>query len=47
MEEKRGQPTTIDEYFSKFPQDLQHILIKLRAAIKESVPEAVEQVIKC
>lgn len=44
MEEKKGQPTTIDEYIAQFPEDLQHILVKIRAVIKESAPEAVEKI---
>jgi len=44
MEEKKGQPTTIDEYIAQFPEDVQQILIKIRAVIKESAPEAVEKI---
>jgi uncharacterized protein YdhG (YjbR/CyaY superfamily) len=43
MEGKKG-PTTIDEYISQFPEDVQHILVKIRAVIKESAPEAVEKI---
>jgi uncharacterized protein YdhG (YjbR/CyaY superfamily) len=42
MEGNKGHPTTIDEYISQFPEDVQHILAKIRAVIKESAPEAVE-----
>ena len=44
MEGKKGHPTTIDEYIAQFPQDLQHILVKIRAVIIESAPEAVEKI---
>jgi uncharacterized protein YdhG (YjbR/CyaY superfamily) len=44
MEGKKGNPTTIDEYISQFPEDVQHILVKIRAVIKESAPEAVEKI---
>src|SRR5512138_543909 len=44
MEAKEGRPTTIDEYISQFPEDVQHILAKIRAVIKESAPEAVEKI---
>ena len=44
MEEKKGQPTTIDEYIAQFPEDVQQILVKIRAVIKESAPEAVEKI---
>ncbi len=44
MDEGMGQPTTIDEYISQFPEDVQHILVKIRAVIKESAPGAVEKI---
>jgi uncharacterized protein YdhG (YjbR/CyaY superfamily) len=44
MEGKKGHPTTIDEYISQFPEDVQRILVKIRAEIKESAPEAVEKI---
>jgi len=44
MGEKKGQPTTIDEYIAQFPEDVQQILVKIRAVIKESAPEAVEKI---
>ena len=44
MEEKKGHPTTIDEYIAQFPEDVQQILVKIRAVIKESAPEAVEKI---
>jgi uncharacterized protein YdhG (YjbR/CyaY superfamily) len=44
MEGKKGHPTTIDEYISQFPEDVQHILGKIRAVIRESAPEAVEKI---
>jgi uncharacterized protein YdhG (YjbR/CyaY superfamily) len=34
--------TTIDEYISTFPADIQAILEKIRQAIHEAVPEATE-----
>jgi uncharacterized protein YdhG (YjbR/CyaY superfamily) len=36
--------TTVDEYISQFPEDVQSILLKIRAAIRESAPEAVEKI---
>jgi uncharacterized protein YdhG (YjbR/CyaY superfamily) len=39
-----GQPTTIDEYIARFPEDVQQILIKIRAVIRESAPGAVEKI---
>ena len=44
MEGKKGNPTTIDEYISQFPEDVQHILVKIRAVIIESAPGAVEKI---
>jgi uncharacterized protein YdhG (YjbR/CyaY superfamily) len=44
MEWKKDQPTTIDEYITQFPQDVQQILARIRAVIKESAPRAVEKI---
>lgn len=44
MEGNKGHPTTIDEYISQAPEDVQPILVKIRAVIKESAPEAVEKI---
>ncbi|MHB1006796.1 MAG: iron chaperone [Chloroflexota bacterium] len=44
MEETTSHPTTIDEYISQFPEDVQRILVKLRAVIRESAPGAVEKI---
>src|SRR6266540_2103172 len=44
MEGKKGQPATIVEYIAQFPEDVQQILAKIRAVIKESAPQAVEKI---
>lgn len=44
MEGEKGHPTTIDEYIAQFPEDVQHILLKIRTVIKESAPGAVERI---
>ncbi len=44
MEKKKDQPTTIDEYISRCPEDVQPILVKIRAVIKDAAPEAVERI---
>ena len=44
MEGKNDHPITIDEYISQFQEDVQYILINIRAVIKESAPEAVEKI---
>jgi uncharacterized protein YdhG (YjbR/CyaY superfamily) len=41
---KTGNPTTIDEYIAQFPEDVQQILLKIRAVIKEAAPGAVEKI---
>jgi uncharacterized protein YdhG (YjbR/CyaY superfamily) len=44
MEEKKGHPSTIDEYIEQFPDAVQQILAKIRAVIKATAPEAVEKI---
>ena len=43
MMDKRP-PQDIDEYISRFPQDVQVKLNKLRVAIREAAPEATEKI---
>lgn len=44
MEGKKTKPATVDEYISRFPEDMRRILFKIRAVIKESAPEATERI---
>jgi len=44
MEVKKSDPSTIDEYIAQFPEDTQQILVKIRAVIRETAPEAVEKI---
>jgi uncharacterized protein YdhG (YjbR/CyaY superfamily) len=44
MQGKNAAPTTIDEYIDQAPQEVQHILEKLRAVIQESAPGAQEKI---
>ena len=44
MDERIDHPTTVDEYIAQYPEDVQDILFKIRAVIKESAPEAVEKI---
>lgn len=44
MEEKQGRPTTIDEYIAGYPEEVQQILVKIRAVIREAAPAAVEKI---
>jgi uncharacterized protein YdhG (YjbR/CyaY superfamily) len=44
MKEKKAHSTTIDEYIAQFPEDVQPILARIRAVIRESAPGAVEKI---
>jgi len=44
MEGEKGNPTTFDEYIAQFEEDVQHILVNIRAVIKETAPQAVEKI---
>ena len=44
MEQKKVRPTTVDEYIAQYPEDVQSILQKVRAAIKEAAPDATEKI---
>ncbi|MHB0988438.1 MAG: iron chaperone [Bellilinea sp.] len=44
MVSKNSQPATVDEYIAQFPEDMQQIMQKLRAVIKETAPEAEEKI---
>lgn len=44
MEQLNNTQKSIDEYISKFPQEIQEILQTLRNVIKEVVPNAVEKI---
>jgi len=44
LETGKSHPTTIDEYIAQFPEDVQHILIKVRGVIRESAPGAIEKI---
>lgn len=39
-----SQPATVDEYIAQFPDHVQQILIRIRAVIKETAPEAEEKI---
>jgi len=41
---KNNPQTTVDEYIAQFPEDVQRILLKIRALIKELAPQAVEKI---
>jgi len=44
MEEKKAGPTTVEEYITQFPEDIQQILRKIRAVIREAAPDAEERI---
>lgn len=44
MESKKGRPSTIDEYISKCPENVQPILSEIRSVINESAPDALEKI---
>ncbi len=44
MQTKKSAPTTIDEYISQYPPDVQRILTKLRAVIRKAAPQATEKI---
>ncbi len=44
MESKTSKPTTVDEYIAQFPEDVQQIMQKIRAVIKETSPGSVEKI---
>lgn len=44
MQTNKRAPTTIDEYISQSPQDVQGILTNLRGVIKKAAPRATEKI---
>lgn len=44
MQDSQGQSTTIDEYIAQFPEDIQQILSKIRAVVREAAPQATEKI---
>ncbi len=44
MKTDQTAPTTIDEYIANFPKDVQKILKKIRATIREAAPGAEETI---
>ena len=44
MKTRQKQPTTIDEYIADFPREVQPLLEKVRATIKQAAPDATEAI---
>ena len=41
---EKTTPNNIDDYVAKFPEDVQELLQKLRAAIQQAAPQAEEKI---
>jgi uncharacterized protein YdhG (YjbR/CyaY superfamily) len=44
LDKKGSRPSSVDEYISQFPEDIQDILQKIRAVINQSVPGISERI---
>ena len=44
VDKDKPQPTTVDEYIARFPEDVRDILTRIRATIREAAPEAEERI---
>lgn len=44
MAEQKTRPITVDEYIDQCPRDVQPVLRKLRAVIREAAPGATEKI---
>ena len=44
MEIKKQPPATVDEYIAQFPEEVQQIMERIRAVIKETAPLAEEKI---
>jgi uncharacterized protein YdhG (YjbR/CyaY superfamily) len=44
MDGNEPKPTTIDAYIARFPDEVQAVLSKIRAVIREAAPEATEKI---
>lgn len=44
MTDKRPQASSVDEYIGWFPQEVQAELVKIRALIRETLPDAEERI---
>lgn len=44
MSDTKKDPITVEEYIQEFPKEVQEILQKIRAIMKEEAPEAQEKI---
>ncbi len=44
MKRKTANPETIDDYIAGFPEDVQKILLRIRAIIRKAAPDAEEAI---
>jgi uncharacterized protein YdhG (YjbR/CyaY superfamily) len=42
--EMKHKPLTVEEYIESFPENIQTLLIRVRAIIQENAPEAMEEI---
>jgi uncharacterized protein YdhG (YjbR/CyaY superfamily) len=43
MESNQSKPKDVDEYIAQYPPDVQQILTRIRAVVKDAAPQAVEK----
>jgi uncharacterized protein YdhG (YjbR/CyaY superfamily) len=44
MEDKKNRPTSIDEYITQFPAEVQAVMQELRQVIRQAAPQAKERI---
>lgn len=44
MSDTKKSPTTVEEYIQEFPKEVQEIMQKIRAIVKEEAPEVQEKI---
>ena len=44
MSDTKKSPTTVEEYIQEFPKEVQEIIQKIRAIVKEEAPEVQEKI---
>jgi uncharacterized protein YdhG (YjbR/CyaY superfamily) len=42
--EGKAPPSTVDEYITQFPEEIQQIMTRIRAVIKEAAPQSEERI---
>jgi len=44
MKDKKDVPATVDQYIEGFPEEIQIVLSKMRAAVRKAAPQAIERI---